>query len=237
MEIRGRIKRVIKFSHAREEKQQIICSAIRQLRPIEFYYLGGYRTVEPFALGIVLTDRRDNLSLLCWQIGGSSDLLDTVGWKLYRVSDMEDIDILKEHFTGERPGYEPQNLEMARVICCVPQASKVMEEVAPAPPPEIKVEAAPVVPYEPPPPPPTPRTIVRVLSHNELMERFRYAHPPTPELEAMLWEEPLVRPFPEPVKPSPEAAAAPVREPPKPIIWLENPERIYMHHYLANQTA
>ena len=50
------IRRVIRFSRSRDDSQQIICSAIRQLRPIEFYYHGGYRTVEPFALGVVLTN-------------------------------------------------------------------------------------------------------------------------------------------------------------------------------------
>ena len=203
MEIRSRIKRVIKFNHAREEKQAIICSAINQLRPIEFFYHGGFRTVEPFALGIVLTDHRDNMSLLCWQIAGFSDLLEVVGWKLYRVSDMEDIDILKEHFTGERPGYDPVNLEMARVICCVPTASKIVEEPVP-PPLVVPIPPEPVIDIEPPPPPPPMpgiRPIIRVLSHNQLMERFRYAHPqPIPELEAMVWTEPLAQPFPEPEK-------------------------------------
>ena len=121
--LRNRIKRVIKFSRAQENKQALICSAIRQLRPIEFYYMHGYRTVEPFALGIVLSDKQDNMSILCWQTAGFSDLNEILGWKLYRVSDMEDIEVQNQHFTGVRPGYAPENLEMAQVICCVPAIS------------------------------------------------------------------------------------------------------------------
>ena len=103
---RPKIKRVIKFSRAQEEKRQLICSAIRQLRPIEFLYLGGYRTVEPFALGVVLTDHQDNESLLCFQTAGFSDLLETVGWKLYRVSNMQELEVLPRNFSPDRPGYE-----------------------------------------------------------------------------------------------------------------------------------
>lgn len=204
--LRKRIKRVINFSRAQEQKQALICSSIQQLRPIEFYYMYAYRTVEPFALGIVLTDRQDNLSLLCWQTSGFSDINETVGWKLYRVSDMEDIEVQNDHFTGIRPGYDPENLEMVQVICCVPKAEKSEEPVpppvmAPVPQPEPRlVETTPPVSRENQLfPPPQFRPIVRVLSHNQLMERFRYAHPqPLPQLDDLVWQEPLATPFPEP---------------------------------------
>ena len=227
--VRPRIKRVIKFSRAQEQKKALICSAIRQLRPIEFYYQHGYRTVEPFALGIVLTDHEDNLSLLCWQTSGFSDLNEIVGWKLYRVSDMEDIEVQNSHFTGIRPGYDPENLEMVQVICCVPRVEQPEVPVAVAPPapvvPAPMIEpiqpiayCEPVAPAPPPPPPPVQiRPIVRVLSHNQLMERFRYAHPqPIPQLEDLVWQEPLTAPFPEPdVQPS--------KEEPQVKIWPETP--------------
>jgi|WetSurMetagenome_2_1015567.scaffolds.fasta_scaffold174298_1 hypothetical protein len=210
--LRNRIKRVIKFSRDKERKEELICSAIRNLRPMEFYYLHGYRTVEPFALGVVLTEKQDNLSLLCWQTSGFSDLNETVGWKLYRVSDMEDMAVQNEHFTGIRPGYDPENLEMAQVICCVP-AIYAAEPPAPAP---VIIPAPPIpeiklydTEEEPPPPPPPPRPpepqfrpIVRVISHNQLMTRFRNAHPePLPKLEGLIWEEPLAAPFPDPAPP------------------------------------
>lgn len=197
--IRNKINQVIKFSRAGDEKKSLINSAIRQQRPIEFYYMHGYRTVEPFAFECVLTDQQDNLSLLCWQTAGFSDLNETVGWKFYRVSDMEDVEIQAEHFSGIRPGYEPENLEMVQVLCCVPLIVKD-EEPIPAPPAELKLpETSPIAPYVPLPPPPLPaqaRRIPRVLSHNQLMERFRNAHPqPLPELEGLVWQEPLTVPF------------------------------------------
>jgi len=227
--LRTRIKRVIKFSREKEEKQALICSAIRNLRPIEFYYHGGYRTVEPFALGIVLTDHQDNLSLLCWQTAGFSDMNETVGWKLYRVSDMEDLEVHGQHFTGDRPGYEPENLEMARLICFVQPPLHTEEKPEMPPKQEIKIEAPPVIVHEvpsppPPPPPPQIRPIVRVLSHNQLMERFRYAHPqPLLQLEDLLWEEPLARPFPEPNVQ--ESAVIQRDNTPLSIVWPKTPVR------------
>jgi hypothetical protein len=196
IDARPRIKRVIKFNRyrKRDDKALLIASAIRQLRPIEFFYRGGYRTAEPYALGIVLTEHVDNLSLLCFQTGGFSDLLEVVGWKLYRVSDMEELEVLKEHFSGDRPGYDPDKLEMVKVIECVKLAPRVEEPIVELPVEELKIETSPIPVQEPPP-------VVRYLTHNELMERFRYAHPmPIPELSAMLWTEPLVAPFPERVE-------------------------------------
>jgi len=231
METRIRIKRVIRFSRDREEKRQLICGAIRQRRQIEFYYLGGYRAVEPFALGFVLNNRDKNESLLCWQTAGFSenDLIE--GWKLYRVADMEDLEIAGSHFTGDRAGYEPENLEMVEIICCVERVPHVEEIMTP--PPEV----------EPPPPPPppaaeSPRPIVRVISHNQLMERFRCAHPqPIPELDAMLWTEPLARPFPEcPLKGSEDFTETVEEEPPPEKNWHGMPVTRPLS-YLVGQTA
>ena len=229
--LRARIKRVIKFSHDdREEKQLIIASAIKQLRPIEFYYHGGYRTVEPFALGIVLTDQRDNLSLLCWQTRGFSDNDEIEGWKLYRVSDMEDLEVLSARFTGDRPGYKVENLEMVRLIAFVKPPERPAGEVkTPAPPVEVKAPGLPppeacITPSSP--PRPRFRPIARVLSHNDLMERFRYAHPEKiPEMEAVVWEEPLEAPFPEKPGETAPAEEKPAAEKPQPKIWPDTPVR------------
>jgi len=186
------LKKMLKIGITREEKRTVICSAIRQLRALEFYYHGGYRTVEPFALGIVIPGDADNESLICYQTGGFSELLEVVGWKLYRESEMEDIVILNDEFTGERPNYDPDNIGMWQVICCVrPVRTRqpVIEE-----PPVITIESSPIPNYTP--SPEVQQPIVRYLTHNELMERFRFAHPmPIPELYTTLWPEPLAIPF------------------------------------------
>ena len=185
------LKKMLKIGFTREEKRTTICNAIHQLRAIEFYYHGGYRTVEPFALGIVLPGDADNESLICWQTGGFSELREVVGWKLYRESEMEDIVILKDDFNGERPNYDPDNIGLWQVICCVQPRRRA--EPAPAPTP------LPVAEPEPAPGPAPP--IVRYLTHNELMQRFRFAHPqPIRELDTRLWPEPLAVPFSHPLE-------------------------------------
>jgi hypothetical protein len=200
---------MLKVGIDRETRRAVICTAIKQMRTMEFYYHGGYRTVEPFALGIVLQGDADNESLICWQTGGFSDLREVVGWKLYRESEMEDMEVRTEKFTGERPGYDPDNIGMWQVICCVRPVKKAEEVVEPPPPPppveKLTIESPPAPFYEPapmPPPSPPPEVkrppIVRYFTHNELMERFRFAHPmPIPELYTTLWPQPLAMPFPE----------------------------------------
>ena len=66
-----------------------------------------------------MSGEADNESLLCYQVGGYSELREVVGWKLYRASEMEDIGITAEHFTGDRPGYNPDDVDMATIYCCV----------------------------------------------------------------------------------------------------------------------
>jgi hypothetical protein len=153
----------------RETKRAVVCTAIKQLRTLEFFYHGGYRTVEPFALGIVLNKRdADNESLVNWQTEGVSDLLrETAGWKLYRLSEMEDLEILPEKFTGERPNYDPDDIAMDKVICCV-RLKRL--------PGDVKVG-----------------TVIKYLDHNEVMSRFRYAHPGhLKAIRTAVWPEPLM---------------------------------------------
>jgi hypothetical protein len=149
---------------------------MKQLHPVEFLYRGGYRTVEPFALGVVFKGDTDNQSLVCYQTGGYSELRQVAGWKLYRLNDIEDIVILKDAFPGDRPGYDPDNLQVTEVICCV----RLKKAVVPEP-------KLPIMEY---------------LSHNEVMTRFRYAHPALiPALCTEIWPEPLmVRPFSERIR-------------------------------------
>jgi hypothetical protein len=179
------LKQILNIGMERPYKRQMICSAINQLRKMEFYYHGGYRTVEPFCLGIVMKGEADNESLICYQTSGFSDLGDGVGWKLYRASEMEDIRVLREKFTGNRPGFDLDYVEMARIICYVRPLWET-EEAIKAP------SGAPGI---------IPRTSPRYLTHNELMTRFRYAHPwRVAELDIMLWPEPLAKPSPERVE-------------------------------------
>ena len=85
-----------------------------------------------------------------------------MGWKLLRASEISDLVITGESFSGDRFGYNPGNLGITNIYCCV---SPVVETV-----PKIARE--------------TPREATAgYLTHNELMKRFRFYHPiPVTEL-------------------------------------------------------
>lgn len=171
-----KLKELLNITTKREKTRATLCSAIKSRRIIEFYYHGGYRTVEPFCLGLVMAGEADNESLLCYQTGGFSELREVVGWKLYRASEMEDIEVSREQFNGDRPGYDPNNVDMATIYCCV-----------------TPVKTAPVPAY---------KTVQRkepgYLTHNELMKRFRFTHPhPIRELYTYIFSGPWLKRRPE----------------------------------------
>jgi hypothetical protein len=174
------LKELLNIATKREKTRETICSAIRSRRVIEFYYHGGYRTVEPFCLGVVMSGEGDNESLLCYQTGGFSELREVVGWKLYRASEMEDIEILNEQFSGDRPGYDPDDIEIAVLRCYVVPVKEGQEAVA------ASARKKPEKPDS------------LALTHNELMRRFRFTHPiPIPDLYTCMFFGPWIKHPPE----------------------------------------
>jgi hypothetical protein len=90
-----------------------ICSAIDSKRIIRFYYDGGLRIVEPFCYGL---SKKDSKELLRgYQVSGYSKSGDTVGWKLFRVSEMSSLTMIDEQFSGVRPGYNPNDSAMTTI--------------------------------------------------------------------------------------------------------------------------
>jgi predicted DNA-binding transcriptional regulator YafY len=91
-----------------------ICSAIRSRRVVQFDYDGGLRTAEPFCHGASM-DGHDLLR--AYQTGGYSESGNSVGWRLFRVDRMNNLNITDESFSGNRPGYNPDDGAMVRVYC------------------------------------------------------------------------------------------------------------------------
>ncbi len=174
------IRNILNITTKSEKNRATICGAIKSRQVIEFYYHGGYRTVEPFCLGVVLSTEADNESLICYQVGGFSELREVVGWKLYRASEMEDIEVLNEQFSGNRTDYDPNDMSLEVIRCYV---APVKEEPKP--------ETVPA--YEGPE-----MLESRYLTHNELMRRFRFTHPiPAPEIYTYIFSGPWFKPPPE----------------------------------------
>lgn len=190
------IREMLNISSKREKIRGTLWASIEARRVIEFYYHGGYRTVEPFALGIVMYGDADNESLLCYQMSGYSDLNMAVGWKLYRTSEMEDIEVKREQFSGDRPGYDPDKIDMVKIYCSVTRIKKDEDADKIALREEPKVKVAPQSAYEPPREP-----VINSLTHNELMRRFRFTHPiPIPEIYTNILSGLPAKPLPEGVE-------------------------------------
>jgi hypothetical protein len=88
---------------------QTICKAIEEQRVIEFHYDGLLRKVEPFCHG---TSKRGKESLRGYQIGGASNSRNVPFWRLFTVAKMRGLSITNEHFTGSRPGYNPNDKDL-----------------------------------------------------------------------------------------------------------------------------
>ncbi len=99
--------------------EALICQAIRELRLIRFYYTGndtpGERTVEPH---LVCINTQRHIALSAWFLRGSSESQEGEGWRSYLLSDMRDVVLLDETFSGARPGYNPTGGRMCRSVRC-----------------------------------------------------------------------------------------------------------------------
>jgi len=161
-------RRMLAVGKSKTSVKTAICSAISPGRLIEFYYRGGTRLVEPFCLGKIAPG--DEGSLLCYQVSGYAKFGDPVGWKLYRLPEISRLKVINQNFAGDRPDYDPDNLQMTTIYCCVSvtadDATKLRETTELVQP-SRKVSLS----YE--------RNENRVVScqkHNEQMEEFRLSH-------------------------------------------------------------
>ena len=94
----------------------VICDAIQRRAVIQFYYDGGTREVEPHCHG---TSTAGNEPLRGYQTAGYSKSGNSVGWKLFDVSQMRNIERTGEIFAHNQPQYNPNDRGMKVVHCHV----------------------------------------------------------------------------------------------------------------------
>ena len=87
-----------------------ICNAIRHRHVISFQYDGSIRRVEPHQVG---DDHDGDQTLSAWQLSGGSG----VGWRDFHTAKMSAPTPTGESFAGPRPGYNPNNKKMRRILC------------------------------------------------------------------------------------------------------------------------
>lgn len=89
-------------------------TAINSHKVITFIYEGHSRTVEPFTLGV---HKDTGKVVLCaWQIAGYCESGRQPPWRLFTVSDICSVQVLDETFAASRPGYNPRDSRMSRII-------------------------------------------------------------------------------------------------------------------------
>ena len=89
-----------------------ICDAIARKRILTFTYRGRPRRVEPHLLGYY---HSGDLTLSAWQLSGGSGQ----GWRDFHVSKLSDIAIAEATFARARPGYNPNDKTIRRIVCCL----------------------------------------------------------------------------------------------------------------------
>jgi hypothetical protein len=89
---------------------QLICESIAARSMISFLYSGKQRTVEPHTLGY---DKKSALILSAWQTSGGSG----EGWRDFHLEKMTNIVSTGAKFSGPRPGYNPNDSTMTRIVC------------------------------------------------------------------------------------------------------------------------
>ena len=89
---------------------QAICEAINARKVISFLYKNRTRTVEPHLVGY---DGDGDLTLSAWQLTGGSG----AGWRDFHVAKLSSLSITDRTFGRARPGYNPQDSTISRIVC------------------------------------------------------------------------------------------------------------------------
>lgn len=90
-----------------------ICDAIHKRRRLRFWYRGGLRTVEPYAYGVA---DGGHPILRAYQVSGYSRSHER-SWKLFRVTEIEELAMLDEVFEAPQDGYMRNDPTMTKIYC------------------------------------------------------------------------------------------------------------------------
>jgi predicted DNA-binding transcriptional regulator YafY len=95
-----------------------LCGAIQSQRLVRFYYddpAPGFRLVEPH---MVAYNKKDNLALSAWFLGGESASQEGQGWREYLLERISQLVVLEGQFPGPRPGYKPDGGKTFHNVQC-----------------------------------------------------------------------------------------------------------------------
>jgi hypothetical protein len=94
----------------------LICEAIRKKRLLMFGYGDFVRVVEPHVFGV---NSAGHEMLGAWLRPGHSRSDPDGGWRNYLTSEITNLQMLDETFTGPREGFNAADPRMREVLCVV----------------------------------------------------------------------------------------------------------------------
>lgn len=94
--------------------ENIIREAIANKQLLEFIYKDELRIVEPYTFGVT-TKGNDVLS--GYQIDGESTSSNELGWRLFTLDKIDNLNLLEDDFSGDRDEYNPNDSRMSHIYC------------------------------------------------------------------------------------------------------------------------
>jgi hypothetical protein len=101
----------------------LICDALNQRRLLRFRYKDHTTTttVEPYTYG---ENKAGNTVLSAWLVAGETHDNKPPFWRLYRESEMHNVEVLSEAFSQNRVGYNPNDSGFQVIRCRVAPAGR-----------------------------------------------------------------------------------------------------------------
>ena len=92
--------------------EELIERAVRGKQLLAFMYEGCYRKVEPYTYGCT-TKGKD--ALRGFQVDGESRSDRKLGWRLFLIDEIENLELLNETYTEFREHYNPNDKGMSEI--------------------------------------------------------------------------------------------------------------------------
>lgn len=89
-----------------------IALAIQNHNLLSFTYDGFAREVEPHCLGI---DKKGHPALRAHQVAGGSESGEYVGWKMFHVNEIRNLNVLSKTFQQPRHDYKRGDKDMIKI--------------------------------------------------------------------------------------------------------------------------
>jgi predicted DNA-binding transcriptional regulator YafY len=91
--------------------------AIEKRLVVQLWYRGAKRTVDPHVLG---TDHQGHELLSAWQAYVENGAERDIGWRSFRVDEIEKVNVTLDPMLHTAPGYKPPGASFAKVRAMIP---------------------------------------------------------------------------------------------------------------------